>query len=860
VRAGRLPGTRSRPTLGKSSLRRAANGIVLGAIAIAAVSALIAVLDQVTPAHGLTSLYLFAILPVAIASGFWVAGIVAVASYLTFAFFFAPPIHSFAIGRSDTTTALVTSIVSAYLVSVLAQRTQARAREARLRAAEAEQARLQVRQIADEQAALRRVATLVARRVSRTEIFETVTREVGLLFGADLARLERYEDDGTVTGVGVWSRTEEGGLAVGTRIALEGVSIAALVKERGRPMRIDSFADAVGPIADEARSLGIRSSVGCPIVVAGRVWGVIAASSRRETAFPPNTELQIGEFTELVATAIANAEAREELRQIADEQAALRRVATSVAQGASPTDVFAAVADELAQQLGADIAKIFRFEPDNTAVVVGGWSVPGMHVPIGTRLTVEGEGVAVKVKETGQPARTDRFDGPPGSIPDCFRRVGARSGVGSPIVVEGVLWGMAVAAFADESRAAAEGEAQIGGFTELVATAIANAQARDELREIANEQAALRRVATLVARGATPGEVLDAVSEEVRSVFDADGTLIVRRESDGEATIVAHVGASFAELPIGSRRRLEPPLSLGQVLETGRPARVDYYREGGGELAEVVRATRILASVASPIVVEGRLWGGIVIGTESEPFPVDTEQRMLDFTELVATAIANAEAQAELTTSRARVVASADDTRRRIERDLHDGAQQHLVSLALQLRAAQASVPPDLDELATELDRVVNGLTNAFVELREFARGIHPAILAEGGLGSALKPLVRRSAVPVELDLRAEGRLPEPVEVAAYYIVSEALANAAKHAQASKVSVDVEVGEGMLHLRVHDDGVGGADFARGSGLVGLKDRVGALGGRITLQSEPGAGTSLAVELPFARDAAAVVPG
>jgi signal transduction histidine kinase len=200
--------------------------------------------------------------------------------------------------------------------------------------------------------------------------------------------------------------------------------------------------------------------------------------------------------------------------------------------------------------------------------------------------------------------------------------------------------------------------------------------------------------------------------------------------------------------------------------------------------------------------------------------------------------------------SRARVIASADETRRRIERDLHDGAQQRLVSLALQLRAAQAAMPPEVGELGAELERVTAGLTSTVDELRDYARGIHPTILAEGGLGPALKSLARRCPIPVALDVRTEGRLPRQVEVGVYYIVSEALTNAAKHASASEVVVSVEAVTGVLRVSVHDDGTGGADFSRGTGLVGLKDRVEALGGRISLHSPRGAGTTLRADLPL----------
>jgi signal transduction histidine kinase len=229
-----------------------------------------------------------------------------------------------------------------------------------------------------------------------------------------------------------------------------------------------------------------------------------------------------------------------------------------------------------------------------------------------------------------------------------------------------------------------------------------------------------------------------------------------------------------------------------------------------------------------------------------------TEQRLAEFTELVATAIGNAEGRAELTASRARIVAAADQTRRRIERDLHDGAQQRLVSLALYLRAAQAAVPPELGELAAELERAVAAATGALEELREIARGIHPTILTEGGLRLALKTLARRSPIPVELEVGVDGRLPDHVEASAYYVVAEALTNVTKHAHASTVMVTAEAdaARGVLRVSVRDDGTGGADFTRGTGLVGLKDRVEALGGRIFLYSPHGAGTSLQVELPL----------
>jgi signal transduction histidine kinase len=254
--------------------------------------------------------------------------------------------------------------------------------------------------------------------------------------------------------------------------------------------------------------------------------------------------------------------------------------------------------------------------------------------------------------------------------------------------------------------------------------------------------------------------------------------------------------------------------------------------------------------VASPIVVEGRLWGAVSASTTQRLFPAGAADRMADFTELVATAVGNAESRAEVAASRARIVAAADETRRRIERDLHDGTQQRLVSLGLELRLAQGMVPAELPELQGELDHVADELNTVVEDLREIARGIHPAILSEGGLGPALRTLARRAAIAVELEVTALARLPEPIEVAAYYVVSEALTNATRHADASAVWVAVEERGGSLRLSVRDDGAGGADPARGSGLTGLRDRAEALGGSLEVSSPPGAGTLLAVQLPL----------
>jgi signal transduction histidine kinase len=371
---------------------------------------------------------------------------------------------------------------------------------------------------------------------------------------------------------------------------------------------------------------------------------------------------------------------------------------------------------------------------------------------------------------------------------------------------------------------------------------------RGELGRLADEQAALRRVATLVARGVPPAEVFAAVAEEVGRLLGTDAAHVLRYEHDGTATLVAGWSPADEPLLVGTNYRVEQRTLSALMLRTGRPARTDGFAGAPGFVAARIRELGIRSSVACPITVEGRLWGATAVSSKRpEPLPAATEARIADFNELAAIVIANTQARAELAASRARHARAADETRRRIQRDLHDGIQQLLVSLLLDLRAAQAGAPA---ELPTQLAMVADGLREALEDLQELSRGIHPAILSQGGLGPALKALARRSALPVELDVHLQGRQPEPVEVAAYYVVAEALANVAKHAHASVAHVDVSARSGRLHLSVRDDGVGGADPARGSGLIGLADRVQALGGSITVQSLIGEGTTLQVDLPL----------
>ena len=376
-----------------------------------------------------------------------------------------------------------------------------------------------------------------------------------------------------------------------------------------------------------------------------------------------------------------------------------------------------------------------------------------------------------------------------------------------------------------------------------------------EVGRLAQEQTALRRVATLVAAEASQEEIFDAVSKQSARVLGAGAAAVFRFDGDSGATVVGRYDREGIRVfGLGSTVPLGPHSAVGRVAATGEPARIDDYSEVPGEVAELMKRARLRATVAAPISVAGGCWGAVAVTTpRAEPFPPDSEARLRDFCELVSLAIESAEAREELRASRARIVQAGDSERRRLERNLHDGAQQRLVSLALKLRLARSRMTTD-PEVAEQLlqDSSVE-LDAALRELRELARGLHPAVLTEHGLGRALAVLVERAPFPVTVDAPAR-RLPEPVETAAYYIVSEALANATKHADARSGVVSVRPANGVLAIEVRDDGRGGADLEGGSGIVGLRDRADALGGTLIVESPPGGGTTLRAELPLGADA------
>jgi signal transduction histidine kinase/ketosteroid isomerase-like protein len=707
-------------------------------------------------------------------------------------------------------------------------------------------ARGEATRVAQEQTALRRVATLVARGVSQDEIFAAVSQEISWLVGADPASLMRFEADDAITLVAAWSARQTD-FPIGSSQPMN--EDLRAIRESGRPWRWGpAELPATGPFVEEARDIGIRTSVGVPIVVDGRVWGFAFASSTADRPFAEDAEARIAAFTELVAMAISNAQARAEARRLGDEQAALRRVATLVARERPPAEIFATVAEEAGRVLPVEDTALLRYEHDGTATIVATWGgLAGVRA--GMRSPVDGENVAALVARTGKPARVDDYATATGALGTRMRELGVGAAVGCPIAVEGRLWGVMIAAQRRREPLPADTESRLANFSDLVASAISNTQTRTEVRRLADEQAALRRVATVVARQPSPDEVFAAVTNEVGTLLRVEHSYMWRYEPDGSATMVAYWGELDAGVTAGTRQTLEGESVAALVLRTERPARIDDYTSATGSIAEYVRGLGVRSAVGAPIVIEGRLWGSMVAASGRAPsLPTGTEARMGEFTELVATAISNIEARSDLAASRARIVAAADEERRRVVRDLHDGAQQRLVHTVITLNLARQALEQGSERTSVLLDEAFDHAQRATAEVRELAHGILPSALTHGGLRAGVDALSSRMPVPVASEVSVD-RLPSAVEATAYFVVAEALTNVAKHARAEHAEVTARVEHEVLRVRVRDDGVGGAR-PEGSGLVGLADRLAALDGRLEIESPAEGGTLVAATIPL----------
>jgi signal transduction histidine kinase len=537
---------------------------------------------------------------------------------------------------------------------------------------------------------------------------------------------------------------------------------------------------------------------------------------------------------------------REELEWVVDEQAALRRVAALVAAGATEADLAAAVSAEIGGLFGAHGAGVVRWDGDMVRLV-GTWAADVAEVLRADDVrSYGGDTLTARVVETAAPARVDSAaDLETGFARQRWAELGWQASIGAPIMVEGKVWGVVAAWRSEPGDPFPHGdEERLRDFSTLVAQAIVNAEARSETAALVAEQSSLRQVATLVAAGRPLAAVLDAVTAAAGMLFGATSVALVRWEGVKDEVVVAAAwgAAGSTHAPPRSRYHPDPRGPTLSVLETGVACR--------GVESSPERGT--VSAIAAPVITAGRLFGVLVaVRDAGEPFAPGAEIRLRSFADLAAQSIANERAQAELRASRARIVQTGDEARRRLERNLHDGAQQRLVSVSLALRLVDQMLQSNPSTAHVVLHEASNELSDAMAELRELARGLHPSVLTDRGLGPALEALSDRSPFPVEIaGVPEEGQLPGGVEAAIYYVVSESLTNAAKHADASSATVALSCGDDTVTVEIADNGRGGASLDAGSGLRGLIDRVEALGGELTVSSPRGAGTLVRAELPL----------
>jgi signal transduction histidine kinase len=699
-----------------------------------------------------------------------------------------------------------------------------------------------------EQAALRRVAALVAAGADQQTLVRAIATEASRILGVDAISLMSYDMRTRTFGRMACTHRARAATPEESTWPLNQSPLGNQIVTTERPARIDDWTLLSGPIAARHRAAGFGQAVGAPILIDGAIWGYVGVYAEAGEVLPADSETRLAEFTQLAAMAIANVRARDELRDLTRSQGALRQVATLAAQGAEPRAVFIAVAEEAARILGVGAVSLIRWDAERQLLT----KICGTHgersaVPDGGQWTLADGPEADMIVQTGRPVRIDDWSAIPGPVAARHREHGFGQCVAAPIVVGGRLWGL-ISAFGEASEVLPPGsETRLADFTHLMAIAISNAQAREELRGHAEQQAAaLRRVATLVAQQAAPAAIFNAVAGEACRALGVARVDVGRCNEDGSVTLLGCTGrpAPADNLTFSMSGRLV----AARVARAGRAARIDDWEGLPAPDAEAARAEGFRSVAGAPITVDGAIWGVIVVLAD-EPLRADTETRLTYYTHLVASSISYVHARNSLIASRARIVTASDETRRRMERNLHDGVQQRLVTFALHLRGirARTGLPPEVE---AALDSVAADLNEVLEEIRIFSHGLHPALLSRAGLGPSLRELARRSPIPVSVDVATAGRFPEPVETTVYYVVSEALANAAKHSRASDVTVTISSGVRKIRATVADDGVGGAALGRGSGLVGLVDRVEALGGRFRLDSPPGRGTVISVELPL----------
>ncbi|MDN5776071.1 MAG: GAF domain-containing protein [Humibacillus sp.] len=700
---------------------------------------------------------------------------------------------------------------------------------------ESAQVRDDLAAMADEQAALRRVAELMVLDVSQEKLFDAVASQAAELVN-ECTTLVRVDNETSCTVVGVGRSA----VATGTRIAVSAErGLVAQVCRTRSPARVDDHPTHPGR-AEASNQRSLRSSVGVPVIVSNKVWGVLGCTSW-EHRLRPGTERRLEQFAALVAAALANAEARAHVQNLADEQSALRRVADLAALEAPAEEVMQAVADEAARLSGVEFTSLLRFGGDGSSSVVSLAGAPN-GIAVGMRAPLKGEGAIPQVWRTARPARIDDLSQVRGGWAEVVADRGFSATVAVPIFIRGHLWGVLVVVSTDRPLPAGT-EDHLVNFAELAGTGISAAQARVELRAVAEEQTALRRVAELVARGAPLEQVLAATAREASTLMRGLAAALMQYGGDEEAVVVA---ASNSPAPVGLRVPLTPDTGTGLVKQTGKPHRVDDFATTS--LAAVAADLGIVGAVTVPVIVEGTVWGMLSTTSAGPPIPPETESRLTQFAELAAAAIAAAQNKNALLASRRRVLTTADETRRRVQRDVHDGAQQQLVHTIINLKLAREAMTAGDGQAERLITEALRSAERASQELRDLVHGILPAALTLGGLRRGVVSLADDLTLPVSIRVEAP-RLSTKLETTAYFVVAEALTNVVKHARAGHARVDVVLVGDVLVIDVVDDGAGGADAASGTGLTGLQDRVQASDGILTVSSPPGGGTHLQARIP-----------
>ncbi|WP_127504629.1 GAF domain-containing protein [Actinoplanes solisilvae] len=704
-----------------------------------------------------------------------------------------------------------------------------------------------------ERAALLRLGVL-AGTAPIQDLFDAIADELSNLVDLETGRtrqimsgIGRFDADGMMTVVATRGTRPDWPGPVGSRWKLDGDSSNAQVYRTGRPSRMENGIEVNGSISRLLESLHATSSVAVPLFVDDRLWGSATVVSDQPAPLPANIESRLAEFAALASTAISSAQRREEVERLAREHAALRRVATLVARTAEPEKIWDVVLDELGELCDAPLSSLVRFESADAVTVIAARTPAGPVDGLPSRWPAAGNTISAKVAAQHAVVRID-WSGVEGAIGEIVReRTSLRTSIMAPVFDQGELWGGLAVHAPKEQFLAADTERRLAGFAELVSTALANATARAEVRRIAEEQATIRRIATLVARQAPPAEICQTVADALAALFEVEDMRLFRYDPGDEVTVVGSHGLMAGDYPVGSSHRLLAGTAVDLVRRDGVTTRLDGYDDIAGEPASAARTAGLRSTVACPVFVGDRLWGALAMASlQPGRIPDRVLPPISDCVDLIATAIHNAEAEERLLASRARIVAATDEARRRFERDLHDGAQQRLVSLSLELRATETLAGEALRTATHELDAILT-------DLRDLSRGLHPAMLSEGGLPSAVRSLVRRCPTPVRLVLPDTwANVSEVAEIACYYVVAEALTNVAKHASASAVDLELTLDDQGVRVTVADDGVGGVDTGAGSGVIGIADRLETLGGSLSVISPPGGGTTLVAKLPAAR--------